>query len=189
MESENSYLLNGSDNDHRSVENKVQQISFIDLSYSVPQRRRVCLPAKPKPVLESVSGIFQTGLNAILGPTGSGKTSLMDLLAGRISRRRFTGDIRVDGHPQPDHFRFMVGYVVQQDFLEGVLTVRENIQFSASLRLSKQSLSHGSVKKRVQEVIDKLGLNEVADSRIGTVFSRGVSSGEEENGQILQRSS
>ncbi|KAI6649410.1 ATP-binding cassette sub-family G member 2 [Oopsacas minuta] len=169
--------------------NNLDQISFQDLSYSVPQRRYVCLSSRPKPVLQSVSGIFRSGLNAILGPTGSGKTSLMDLLAGRISHRRFTGDIRVNGQPQPDHFRFMAGYVVQQDFLEGVLSVRENIHFSASLRLSKRSLSQGESDRQqrarlVEEVIDKLGLSEVADSRIGTDFSRGVSGGERKRTHI-----
>ena len=147
----------------------------------------MCFPSRPKPVLQSVSGIFRTGLNAILGPTGSGKTSLMDLLAARISHRRFSGEIRVNGQPQPDHFRFMAGYVVQQDFLEGVLSVRENIHFSASLRLSRRSLSEageGSVNQQrdrlVQEVIEKLGLSEVADCRVGTDFSRGVSGWREE---------
>ena len=169
----------------------VGEVSFQELSYSVPQRRCVCFPSRPKPVLQSVSGIFRTGLNAILGPTGSGKTSLMDLLAGRISQRRFSGEIRVNGQPQPDHFRFMAGYVVQEDFLEGVLSVRENIHFSASLRLSRRSLSEageGSVSQQrdrlVQEVIEKLGLSEVADCKVGTDFSRGVSGGERKRTHI-----
>ena len=175
-----------------NITNQVNQLSFLDLCYSVSQHRRVCC-YQSKPVLQSVSGVFKSGLNAILGPTGSGKTSLMDLLAGRISHRRFTGDIRVNGQPQPDHFRFMAGYVVQDDFLEGVLSVRENIQFSASLRLSKRYLAQGrqgQVSERqqrarlVQEVIDKLGLSEVADSRIGTHFTRGVSGGERKRAHI-----
>ncbi|KAI6649409.1 ATP-binding cassette sub-family G member 2 [Oopsacas minuta] len=189
MDPQKRYLLTDDDLSYEFDRKKVKQVSFQDLSYSVPQRRYVCLSSRPKPVLQSVSGIFRSGLNAILGPTGSGKTSLMDLLAGRISHRRFTGDIRVNGQPQPDHFRFMAGYVVQQDFLEGVLSVRENIHFSASLRLSKRSLSQGESDRQqrarlVEEVIDKLGLSEVADSRIGTDFSRGVSGGERKRTHI-----
>ena len=175
-----------------SITNHVSQLSFLDLCYSVPQNRRVC-SYKSKPVLQSVSGVFRSGINAILGPTGSGKTSLMDLLAGRTSHRRYTGDVRVNGQPQPDHFRFMAGYVVQQDFLEGVLSVKENIHFSASLRLSKRYLAQGRQKgvnegqqraRLVQEVIEKLGLSEVADSRIGTPFTRGVSGGERKRTHI-----
>ena len=191
MRSENSYLLKNSEDSYDVRRNKANRLSFHELSYSVPQRRYVCFPSRPKPVLQSVSGIFRTGLNAILGPTGSGKTSLMDLLAARISHRRFSGEIRVNGQPQPDHFRFMAGYVVQQDFLEGVLSVRENIHFSASLRLSRRSLSEageGSVSQQrdrlVQEVIEKLGLSEVADCRVGTDFSRGVSGGERKRTHI-----
>ena len=191
MHSENRYLLKDSEDTYDVRKNKAYEVSFQEMNYSVPQRRHVCLPSRPKPVLQSVSGIFRTGLNAILGPTGSGKTSLMDLLAGRISHRRFSGEIRVNGQPQPDHFRFMAGYVVQQDFLEGVLSVRENIHFSASLRLSRRSLSEvgeGSVSQQrdrlVQEVIEKLGLSEVADCRVGTDFSRGVSGGERKRTHI-----
>ena len=71
--------------------------------------------------------------------------------------------------------------------------MRENIQFSASLRLSKRYLAQGrqgQVSERqqrarlVQEVIDKLGLSEVADSRIGTHFTRGVSGGERKRAHI-----
>ena len=183
--SKNGHYLN-------NITNEVNQLSFLDLCYSVPQSRCVC-SSRSKPVLQSVSGIFRSGLNAILGPTGSGKTSLMDLLAGRISHRRFTGDVRVNGQPQPDNLRFLAGYVVQQDFLEGVLSVRENIHFSASLRLSKRYLTQdqeGRVSERqqrawlVQEVIEKLGLSEVADSRIGTDFTRGVSGGERKRTHI-----
>ena len=192
MDLEKLSLLKYHETGYNANKNRVNQLSFRDLCYSVPQSRRVCF-SRSKPVLQSVSGIYRSGLNAILGPTGSGKTSLMDLLAGRISHRRFTGDVRVNGQPQPDNFRFLAGYVVQQDFLEGVLSVRENIHFSASLRLSKHYLTQGQegrVSERqqrawlVQEVIEKLGLSEVADSRIGTDFTRGVSGGERKRTHI-----
>ena len=71
----------------------------------------------------------------------------------------------------------MVGYVVQDDILSGTLTVRENLMFSANLRLSSD-VSLAERENRVEKIIDELGLRSCADTRIGTEFLRGVSGGE-----------
>jgi ABC-type multidrug transport system ATPase subunit len=43
----------------------------------------VCLGKKLKTILHQISGSFKSGqLTAILGPSGAGKTSLMNILAG-----------------------------------------------------------------------------------------------------------
>ncbi|CAF3354569.1 unnamed protein product [Rotaria socialis] len=55
------------------------------------------LETAQKQILTVLSGIFQTGMNAIMRLTGSGKPSLLDLLADRKDRE--------------------VGYVVQDDIL------------------------------------------------------------------------
>ena len=49
----------------------------------------------------------------------------------------------------------------------GTLTVRENLTFSAALRLPK-SYSWAERKEKVNTVIDELGLRKVADSRVKT---------------------
>lgn len=59
----------------------------------------------------------------------------------------------------------------------GTLTVRENLEFSAALRLP-ENLSLHERKKRVDQVIDELQLQNCANTRIGTEFSRGISGGE-----------
>jgi ATP-binding cassette subfamily G (WHITE) protein 2 len=71
----------------------------------------------------------------------------------------------------------MVGYVVQDDILSGTLTVRENLTFSANVRLSA-SVSMEERQERVHRIITELGLEACADTRIGTEFLRGVSGGE-----------
>ena len=51
-------------------------LSFHDITYEVTQRRFIKkLPNKV--ILKSVSGVMIPGLNAIMGPTGSGKTTLV----------------------------------------------------------------------------------------------------------------
>ncbi|NXL72987.1 ABCG2 protein, partial [Leptocoma aspasia] len=136
-----------------------------------------------KEVLRDVNGIMKPGLNAILGPTGSGKSSLLDILAARKDPRGLSGDILINGAPQPANFKCTSGYVVQDDVVMGTLTVRENLKFSAALRLPK-SVKEQEKNERVDQIIKELGLSKVADSKVGTQFSRGVSGGERKRTNI-----
>ncbi|NXR72238.1 ABCG2 protein, partial [Pycnonotus jocosus] len=136
-----------------------------------------------KEVLRDVNGIMKPGLNAILGPTGSGKSSLLDILAARKDPHGLSGDILINGAPQPANFKCTSGYVVQDDVVMGTLTVRENLNFSAALRLPK-SVKEKEKNERVDQVIKELGLSKVADSKVGTQFTRGVSGGERKRTNI-----
>jgi ATP-binding cassette subfamily G (WHITE) protein 2 len=71
----------------------------------------------------------------------------------------------------------MTGYVVQDDIISGTLTVRENIMFSANIRLPS-NVSCDERKQLVEKVIQELGLQSCAGTRVGTEFFRGVSGGE-----------
>ncbi|NWJ01277.1 ABCG2 protein, partial [Crypturellus undulatus] len=136
-----------------------------------------------KEVLRDINGIMRPGLNAILGPTGSGKSSLLDILAARKDPYGLSGDILINGAPQPANFKCTSGYVVQDDVVMGTLTVRENLEFSAALRLPK-AVKVQEKKERVNRVIKELGLSKVADSKVGTQFTRGVSGGERKRTNI-----
>ncbi|NXB64304.1 ABCG2 protein, partial [Struthidea cinerea] len=136
-----------------------------------------------KEVLRDVNGVMKPGLNAILGPTGSGKSSLLDILAARKDPHGLSGNILINGAPQPANFKCTSGYVVQDDVVMGTLTVRENLKFSAALRLPK-SVKEQEKDERVNQIIKELGLSKVADSKVGTQFSRGVSGGERKRTNI-----
>ncbi|XP_063165820.1 broad substrate specificity ATP-binding cassette transporter ABCG2-like [Candoia aspera] len=136
-----------------------------------------------KNILYNVSGMMKPGLNAILGPTGSGKSSLLDILATRKDPEGLSGDILLDGMILPSHFKCMSGYVVQDDIVMGTLTIRENLMFSAALRLPL-SMSKYEKKQRVEQVLKELDLAKVADSKVGTYFTRGVSGGERKRTSI-----
>ncbi|CAF1542686.1 unnamed protein product [Rotaria magnacalcarata] len=116
-------------------------------------------------------------MNAIMGPTGCGKSSLLDILADRKDPHGLSGQVFIDGLPPPPSFKYIVGYVVQEDIISGTLTVRENLMFSAKVRIP-DSISDDVRRERVSSVIQNLGLAGCADSKIGTEFSRGVSGGE-----------
>lgn len=107
----------------------------------------------------------------------------MDVLAGRKEKRGLKGSILVDGKLQPDNFKCMSGYVVQDDVIMGTLTVKENLMFSANLRLAS-TVSSQEKEERVDSALEELGIAHVADSKVGTPFIRGVSGGERKRTNI-----
>uniref|UniRef100_A0A8C7YGY6 Broad substrate specificity ATP-binding cassette transporter ABCG2 n=1 Tax=Oryzias sinensis TaxID=183150 RepID=A0A8C7YGY6_9TELE len=126
---------------------------------------------------------MRPGLNAILGPTGSGKSSFLDILAARKDPIGLSGEVLIDGAPQPPNFKCLSGYVVQEDIVMGTLTVRENLRFSAALRLPG-SVSQREKEVRVNHLLKELGLTKVADSKVGTQMTRGISGGERKRTSI-----
>uniref|UniRef100_A0A3Q2YCE6 ATP-binding cassette, sub-family G (WHITE), member 2a n=1 Tax=Hippocampus comes TaxID=109280 RepID=A0A3Q2YCE6_HIPCM len=136
-----------------------------------------------KDVLPLHSGIMKPGLNAIMGATGSGKSSFLDVLAARKDPAGLSGEVLIDGAPQPPDFKCLSGYVVQDDVVMGTLTVRENFSFSAALRLPS-SVSQAVKEQKVVQLIQELGLSRVADSRVGTQLIRGISGGERKRTNI-----
>ncbi|KAF1588395.1 UNVERIFIED_CONTAM: ATP-binding cassette sub-family G member 2, partial [Eudyptes robustus] len=160
-------------------------LTFHNICYHVKMKTGFlcCQKTANKEVLRHVNGIMRPGLNAILGPTGCGKSSLLDILAARKDPHGLSGDIFINGAPQPANFKCTSGYVVQDDVVMGTLTVRENLKFSAALRLPK-SVKEQEKNERVNQIIKELGLSKVADSKVGTQFTRGVSGGERKRTNI-----
>ncbi|CAF1485118.1 unnamed protein product [Adineta steineri] len=160
-------------------------ISFRNINYTINTGNNLCTKLScyrsisNRQILSDVSGSFQPGINAILGPTGCGKSTLLDILADRKDRGTYEGHVSINRHSRPASsiYRYMTGYVVQDDIFSGVLTVRENIAFSANLRLPC-SMTRTERLERVEKVIEQLGLKECANTRMGTEFQRGVSGGE-----------
>lgn len=57
---------------------------------------------------------------------------------------------------------------MKDDVVMGTLTVRENLKFSAALRLPK-SVKEKEKNERVNQIIKELGLSKVADSKVRCV--------------------
>ncbi|RXN27622.1 ATP-binding cassette sub-family G member 2-like isoform X2 [Labeo rohita] len=161
-------------------------VTFHNLRYRVKERLGMFSRQwVDKDILKDVSGIMNPGMNAIMGPTGSGKTSLLDVIAGRKDPKGLkSGQVLVDNTIVTSELRLCSAYVVQSDILMGTLTVRENLAFSANLRLSRKEYSSADKEMRVDSVIQELGLKDCADTKIGTMFLRGVSGGEKKRCSI-----
>ncbi|GAA5967082.1 hypothetical protein JCM11641_000435 [Rhodosporidiobolus odoratus] len=145
-------------------------LQFSDLSYDLPNGRRV---------LDSISGAVQPGeIMAVLGASGAGKSTFLDLLARKAKRGSVSGEILVNGRKVPDaEYRRVVGFVDQEDTLMGTLTVYETVLYSALLRLPKD-MSFEDKRMRTLETMHELGILSIRDSRIGESGHRSISGGE-----------
>ncbi|KAI9335039.1 hypothetical protein DFJ73DRAFT_852417 [Zopfochytrium polystomum] len=130
-------------------------------------------------VLESVHGYVKPGqVMAIMGGSGAGKTTFLDILARKSKTGKIRGEILVNGRTMSaDEYKSIIGYVDQEDTLMGTLTVYETVMYSALLRLPR-SMSYEAKKRRVQETMQELGIVHIANRRIGVAGSRGISGGE-----------
>ena len=164
-------------------------ITFKSVNYYINTQERCemcslpCLKKKRQTILSDLSGIFKPGMNAIMGPSGSGKSSLLDVLADRKDRGGLEGEILLNGQVQGSDFKYRVGYVVQDDLVCGSLTVRENLLFSANVRLPT-NLTSQEKSTIVDDVIAQLGLEKCANATVGTDFKRGISGGERKRTNI-----
>ena len=139
---------------------------------------------KNRKIVNNVSGKAKSGeLLAIMGPTGCGKTSLLNVLAARISatgssNMKLSGDITVNGYARVDsQFRKMSAYVLQDDKMYPQLTVYETLMLAAHFYLPT-STTDDEKNTLVLDIITELGLIKTKDTIIGDGKVRGVSGGE-----------
>jgi ABC-type transport system involved in cytochrome bd biosynthesis fused ATPase/permease subunit len=110
-------------------------------------------------------------LTALMGGSGAGKTTLMDVLAGRKTQGVIHGECIVNGRPkQQETWARVVGYVEQADIHSAGLTVEESLEFSAALRLT----SDVSAEMRRAYVLEVLLVTELLDIRGNLIGESGV---------------
>jgi len=106
----------------------------------------------------------------VLGPNGSGKTTTILMLLGLTEPT--SGSARVlgwDPTRQPLEVKRRVGYLPDSVGFYDELTAWENLRYTAALN----GLPSAEANRRIQEVLDRMGLADVAHRKVGT-FSRGM---------------
>lgn len=106
----------------------------------------------------------------LLGPNGSGKTTTILILLGLTEPNG--GQVRVAGfNPTREALKVkrLVGYLPENVGFYEDLTARENLRYIARLN----GIPDAESKKRIQEVLEQVGLSQVADRLVGT-YSRGM---------------
>ena len=134
----------------------------------VVEMRDLTMQWGSKPVLDKVSLCMQPGERiAVVGPSGAGKSTVLRLLAGL--QVPTAGELRLFGEPQ-DYLRLDqrrppdVRLVFQNPALLASLTVEENVGFLL-MRLGR--MSPDQIRERVQQCLEAVGLNDVADQYPG----------------------
>ena len=147
---------------------KCLDIEFENLEYKL---------ADGNIIMEGVSGFFSAGkMTAIMGPSGAGKTTLFNLLNGKIKKSK--GNILLNGKKEDlSKYRKLVGFVPQDDVMIRQLTVNNILSHSANTRLPS-TLSSVEKRRKVVQTIEFLGLGHVINTVIGDEQFRGISGGQ-----------
>jgi ABC-type lipoprotein export system ATPase subunit len=150
-------------------------LTFKDIHYIV----KASTSDEKLELLKEIDGIIEAGrMTALMGSSGAGKTTLMDVLALRKNSGEITGEIRLNGHLQEKNsFRRCAGYVEQFDVQTPQLTIRETCEFSAKLRLEETdpTVTPESITKFVDQTLNMLELTNLQDLQVGSDATGGLS--------------
>lgn len=153
------------------VDHKPASLFFENVSYNL----------NGKQILTNIRGVAHPGeIMAIMGASGAGKTTFLDILARKNKRGTVSGDFYVNGEKVNNaDYKNVVGFVDQEDTMLPTLTVHETIMTSALLRLPRD-MGRSAKEQRVYEVEKQLGIFAIKDSLIGSEEGkgRGISGGE-----------
>ncbi|KAL8043070.1 hypothetical protein ABFX02_09G094400 [Erythranthe guttata] len=154
-------------------------ITFDEVKYSVemPQEMRNSGAGEDRVVLlKGVSGAFRPGvLTALMGVSGAGKTTLMDVLAGRKTSGFIDGNITISGYPKKQEtFARISGYCEQNDIHSPCVTVYESLLFSAWLRLPPD-VDYETRRMLVEKVMELVELTPLSGGLVGLPGDSGLS--------------
>ncbi|PNY06096.1 pleiotropic drug resistance protein 1-like [Trifolium pratense] len=154
-------------------------ITFDEIGYEVDMPQEM----KAKGILEDrlellkgVNGAFRPGvLTALMGISGAGKTTLMDVLSGRKTTGYIQGEITISGHPKKQEtFARISGYCEQTDIHSPHVTVYESLVYSAWLRLPSE-VDSATRKMFIEEVMELIELTSIRDALVGLPGVNGLS--------------
>ena len=114
-------------------------------------------------------------LLAIMGGSGTGKSTLLSILNGTLKPQE--GTITINGHriDEPEA-KALIGFVPQDDLLIEELTVYENLLFTA--RLCFEGMQADELDTRVMKTLKDLGLDAAKDLKVGSAINKYISGGQ-----------
>ena len=114
-------------------------------------------------------------LLAIMGGSGTGRTTLLSLLNGSLKPQE--GTITINGHDITEPAaKDLIGFVPQDDLLIEELTVYQNLWFTA--KLCFEGMSAQELDRRVMKTLKDLGLDATKDLKVGSAINKYISGGQ-----------
>ena len=114
-------------------------------------------------------------LLAIMGGSGTGKTTLLSLLNGSLKPQE--GTITINGHSiEEPAAKSLIGFVPQDDLLIEELTVYQNLWFTA--KFCFEGMTDNELDARVMKTLKDLGLDAAKDLKVGSAINKYISGGQ-----------
>lgn len=108
-------------------------------------------------------------LVAIMGGSGTGKSTLLSILTGGIIPQE--GTITINGHSITESdAKSLIGFVPQDDLLIEELTVYQNLWYTAKLCFDK--MPDDELDRRVMATLTDLGLDQAKDLKVGSPINK-----------------
>lgn len=132
-------------------------------------------------IVDGMNGYAKSGeCLAIIGGSGAGKSSFMNLLSDRVKVDKLTkivGKVEISGQKMDyEKFKHVIGFVMQADIFLEHLTVSEYFKFAIDLR--ETGLSEEKKLERLENAIQITKMERAQNNYVGGVFRKGISGGE-----------
>ena len=116
-------------------------------------------------------------LVGVMGGSGVGKSTLLQLLNGNLNPRK--GRVLINGfdvHKEKDQLKGIIGFIPQDDLLMDELSVFQNLYFNAQLCF--KDLDKDEIIQRVNKVLVDLDLYEIRNMKVGNPLNKYISGGQ-----------
>jgi ABC-type multidrug transport system ATPase subunit len=154
---------------YEHTDNEVQAVEFCgrDINFRFPGSDNG---------MHDLSFTLHNGeLLAIMGGSGTGKTTLLSLLNGSLKPQE--GSITINGHDISEpKAKDLIGFVPQDDLLIEELTVYQNLWFTA--KLCFEGMPDEDIDHRVMKTLKDLGLDAAKDLKVGSAINKYISGGQ-----------
>lgn len=161
--------------DYKSNNNNLT-LSFEDINVEYYNKKT----KTSRTILNNLTGSISSGsCLAIMGGSGAGKTTFLNIISGRFSQKglKKTGNIYLNGkHLDYNKFKSNIGFVMQSDLFFEFLTVRQCFNFAAELRMPKSTKEER--EERINYIIKILKLEKAENTIVGGKMAKGISGGE-----------